>query len=890
MTVYNRYIKLRKAIRYPDGSIEYIVPFEEKKGELISQENFESLEDCLYDYIFRWYQIPLDNDDPNTFICEKYSQYYKEVYQKSTDGIHWSDFEPRQERKGDLISEYSEACGYNPLIQWRLVEIDFNNPDTYLCEGFDLYRIEAEYISKDDGATFEPTGNIRKGSLYATNSEYCGYKGAIIAITPTDTPIYYAYYDKDGVPHKSAFRNRLELNQFTNGELGIKVQYEDYYKNGEVYLSFESIKTNMFLRFYKIDEFSNLTNIDTRYMTDMSYMFEDCGKVLDFDFSISHFITSGVTDMSHMFYNSVVPSYTVYEHWDTSKVNDMSYMFAYSQAGIEYSLEYLDTTNVSEMKGMFNGMDVQQLNIQNLKTSNVTDMSYMFASCTASNISASDNFDTSNVTNMSYMFYDTNISNRTGFTSIFDYLDTSKVTNMSYMFYRTTGYDTYKTITLNTSNVTDMSYMFAEGTNLFNVDVSKFNTSKVVNMSNMFNNNKSTSLNISRFNTTNVTDMSYMFDGCTELTSLDIGGWVTSNVTTMERIFNNCKKIQSLTLTNFNTEKVTNMSYMFGNCPLITSLDLNRFTTLNVTDMSGMFESCSGLESLDLSNFVITNVTKMDDMFYSCNALRKIKCHRQFYDWCIKNRDIIKLPLALVRGTVGGVGSGCNWELIDFEDFTITPNAYFSVTEDNEEIKIVSNINYFTSIKLEDSGKELIGYAVLQSIEYVFETQGDKGIMFMFDNSSESINGVFQGCAKLKSINTSSWDTSNVTDMSYAFSSCGLLTDVNIDNIITSNVTTMNSMFSFCRNIASLNLSSFNTSNVTDMSSMFNYCESLTSLDLSNFDITNVTSMNRMFYNCNSLTNIRCKQAFKDWCISKQDTIKLPEAMREGGSGTWEIV
>lgn len=71
---------------------------------------------------------------------------------------------------------------------------------------------------------------------------------------------------------------------------------------------------------------------------------------------------------------------------------------------------------------------------------------------------------------------------------------------------------------------------------------------------------------------------------------------------------------------------------------------------------------------------------------------------------------------------------------------------------------------------------------------------------------------------------------------------------------------------------------------------MFGFCSSLGSLDLSNFDMSNSTSFNSMFIFCNKLTHIKCKQAFKDWCITKQDTINLPDAMREGGSGTWEII
>ena len=59
-------------------------------------------------------------------------------------------------------------------------------------------------------------------------------------------------------------------------------------------------------------------------------------------------------------------------------------------------------------------------------TSNVTDMSYMFYSC--SSLTSIPQLDTSKVTNMKYMFYSCS-----SLTSI-PQLDTSNVTNMSYMF------------------------------------------------------------------------------------------------------------------------------------------------------------------------------------------------------------------------------------------------------------------------------------------------------------------------------------------------------------------------------------------------------------------------------------------------------------------------
>lgn len=54
--------------------------------------------------------------------------------------------------------------------------------------------------------------------------------------------------------------------------------------------------------------------------------------------------------------------------------------------------------------------------------------------------------------------------------------------------------------------------------------------------------------------------------------------------------------------------------------------------------------------------------------------------------------------------------------------------------------------------------------------------------------------------------------------------------------------------------------------------------------------MSKASSYDSMFGECNKLKNIICKQAFKDWCITHQKEIGLPDAMREGGTGTWTIV
>ena len=100
---------------------------------------------------------------------------------------------------------------------------------------------------------------------------------------------------------------------------------------------------------------------------------------------------------------------------------------------------------------------------------------------------------------------------------------------------------------------------------------------------------------------------------------------------------------------------------------------------------------------------------------------------------------------------------------------------------------------------------------------------------------------------KLKTIDLSNFDTSQVTSMYEAFIQCSNLLSIVLTNVDTSKVTNMQSMFNGCSGLTSLDLSSLDTSKVTNMNFMFCDCSGLTSLDLSSLDTSNVTDISNMF-------------------------------------------
>lgn len=76
-------------------------------------------------------------------------------------------------------------------------------------------------------------------------------------------------------------------------------------------------------------------------------------------------------------------------------------------------------------------------------------------------------------------------------------------------------------------------------------------------------------------------------------------------------------------------------------------------------------------------------------------------------------------------------------------------------------------------------------------------------------------------------------------------------------------------MFDSCSSLTSLDLSSFNTENITTMSYMFRNCSSLTNLDLSNFNTNNVNRQNGMQYMFNGFRSLKTLNLGKKFIINE---------------------
>ena len=465
-------------------------------------------------------------------------------------------------------------------------------------------------------------------------------------------------------------------------------------------------------------------------------------------------------------------------------------------------LEYLNTSEVTTMHAMFCGTSmITSLDLSTFDTSNVTDMSYMFHWCGGLTSLDLSTFDMSNVANTEYMLSYTGLRELTlsaSMSNLCDYaLENVGRDNDPCHLTVADGFDFGDTDT--TADVFgwkggwfhmgepfayDGSYAVLVGSTLtFYSDDQRANRGYYYRLGEFY------------FNHSAVKRV--VFDE----------GFAREQPSSTREWFSgmtNLVEIEGLDL--LNTSQVNDMAYMFNECSSLTSLDLSTFKASNVWDFSGMLSGCSGLTSLTLS-------ASMD----------------QLWD-----------------GACEGIGTEENpCQLIVAEGFDIGDEADTSADSFNWKggwFHTETNINYIGSYVVFNDGT-LTFYHDGQRSSH----EGDKFKLKEGDNDPDWWNW---GDGVCKSVTHVVFDPSFVDarptstrewlrDMPQLESIEGL------EYLNTSEVTTMYAMF--CGStITSLDLSTFDTSNVADMSYMFNSCSSLTSIDLSTFDISSVENTEHM--------------------------------------------
>ena len=452
--------------------------------------------------------------------------------------------------------------------------------------------------------------------------------------------------------------------------------------------------------------------------------------------------------------------------------------------------------------------------IQNLNTSEVTDMHNMFASCSSLTSLDLSGFDTGKVTDMEMMF---SYCSKLKTIYVSDSFTTVNVNSSYHMFYLCTSLS--GACSYNSGNTNDANYA-----NYTNGYFTKYGT--VVKESYVIYSEADNTL------TFKYGEIPASGDGSTVYSipsSSYVPDWISAHASDIKKVvfdesfaevrptqcycwFQNCSALTDIQgIQNLNTSEVTNMNYMFHNCRSLITLDLSGFDTQKVDEMYHMFFNCSKLITIFVSDkFVVENVTQSYDMFSYCNKLSGAIS----YDYQKTDKEYANCLTGYFTD-IADKGYFMYHAVYNSDAKSLT----FKYGNKNR------NAEGQTAYEL-NTGNAEPGWKEKTDIEVVTFEESFK------DARPESCHAWLKGLASLSAIN-------------------------NIECLNTEECTDMAEMFYGCSTLKKLDLRTFDTRHVTDMSAMFSGCGSLTKIDVTGlFDVAGVTSSEGMFTGCTRLKGV----------------------------------
>lgn len=220
--------------------------------------------------------------------------------------------------------------------------------------------------------------------------------------------------------------------------------------------------------------------------------------------------------------------------------------------------------------------------------------------------------------------------------------------------------------------------------------------------------------------------------------------------------------------------------------------------------------------------------------------------------------------------TTGGGGSDCNvstcWDSLGYTTDDISGlDVHIAKAQEIKDTWDASQTTYeypidmtlFPNVDVSNLTQfKPIDTSITISIPYIFFPK------LSFTNLTDCAY-MIQNWKYIYSLDTTLWDTSNVTNMEQMFYNCLKLTEIKgIENWDTSNVTDITYMFYNCKNLKSLDLSKWNTSglvNTGDYTTNYNIflnCENLTLLNVTGWDVSGIQYMRELFNGCSKLSEI----------------------------------
>jgi len=269
------------------------------------------------------------------------------------------------------------------------------------------------------------------------------------------------------------------------------------------------------------------------------------------------------------------------------------------------------------------------------------------------------------------------------------------------------------------------------------------------------------------------------------------------------------------------------------------------------------------------------NVTDINN-FFNCTNLETVKNFnliktanvknmiKTFSSSKLKNINLKNLDTHNVK-YMGGIFEGIQLENIFFGKNFKTNN-------------VLSICKGFSRTKIKDIDLTKLNFTNVKNIEGLFKLCDNLEKVNMNNMNLTNINSlkeIFACCDKLKEINLKGAKFINIKDITGLFRGCKSIKDIDLSFLKTQDdksleIEEMESLFLGCENLENITFGDkFDTYHVKSMNMMFKDCKKLNKLDLTKFNTSNVKSMVGMFLKCNINELILPPNFIPDRCITQ---------------------
>lgn len=495
-------------------------------------------------------------------------------------------------------------------------------------EALDLSTFNTENVTSMSNM-FYYCKSLKSLNLSSFNTSKVTFMGSMFSDCESLTALNLSSFNTENISNYGYMFQRctslttLDLSSFNSKEiLNTSFMFTGCFALKTIDLSsFDTSKTtemiNMFGGCSALETIYASSAFTTDNVKNDSYMFSNCTKLKNFDMSNSGKTHAHIGEGGY---------FTVAPAWVRFDAATGTLTFQCSSAKTDADTDYF-LNEAREKPGWYGtkSADIKTVVFKrNFRDARPTTCSLWFGLCTnLTSIEGLENLNTSDVTSMDYMFYkceQLRALDLSGF-------NTEKVENMRDMFSNCKNLETLNLSSFKTNNLTDMSEMFLEC-------------------------NKIAQLDLSGFNTSGVKALDQVFKKCYALEALDLSSFDTKLVTVMSSLFEYCQSLKTIYVSDsFSTFNVkvnysTNMFRYCNNLKGATAFaDIQEKDKKRANYTDGYFTKKVGMNGPDIigatgSSLEIVGLTLSDDKAF------------ELYEACFVQNGSYTRPMASTWGTL----------------------------------------------------------------------------------------------------------------------------------------------------------------------------------------------------------------------------------------------